>query len=90
MTLEGAEGNCIEYSQFSELFSIFIFTEPKREGRLGQCSEYSDSLRDGRSGDRIPVGTSSSLPFQRFPEAHPASCIVGFGSYAGVAAEIRY
>jgi len=33
-TLEGNEGNCIVYSQFSELFSIFIFTEPKREGRL--------------------------------------------------------
>jgi hypothetical protein len=34
-TLEGTEGNCIAYSQFSELFFIFIFTEPKGGGRAG-------------------------------------------------------
>jgi len=33
---------------------------------------YSDRLRAGRSGDRIPVGARFSTPVQTGPGAHPA------------------
>ena len=45
-------------------------------------SRYSDSLRAGRSGDRIPVGFSA--PVQTGPGAHPASCAMGNGPFPGV------
>jgi hypothetical protein len=45
---------------------------------------YSDSLRAGRSGDRIPVGTRFTAPIQTSSEAHPASCTMGAGSFPGV------
>jgi hypothetical protein len=44
----------------------------------------SDSLRAGRSGDRIPVGTRFSAPVQTGPGAYPASCTMGTGSLPGV------
>ena len=50
----------------------------------GQLSRYSDSLRTGRSRDRIPVGVKFSAPFQTCPGAHPASCTMGTGSSPGV------
>ena len=50
----------------------------------GQRSRYSDCLRAGRSGDRIPVEARFSAPVQTGPEAHPASCAMGTGSYPGV------
>ena len=46
------------------------------------CSWYSDSLRAGRSGDRIPVG-DEIFP-QTGPGAHPAFCTLGTGSFPGV------
>ena len=48
------------------------------------CSQYSDSLRAGRSGDRIPVGARFSSLVQICPGAHPASCTMGSGSLTGV------
>jgi len=41
---------------------------------------YSDSLRDGRFGGRIPVGARFSAPVQTGPGAHPASYTEGTGS----------
>ena len=50
----------------------------------GWLSRYSDSLRAGRSRDRIPMGARFSAPVQTGPGAHPASCTMGTGSFPGV------
>jgi hypothetical protein len=50
----------------------------------GQLSRYSDSLRTGRSGNRIPVGARFFTHVQTGPGAHPASCTVGTGSFPGL------
>jgi hypothetical protein len=47
-------------------------------------SLYSVWLRDGRSGDRIPVGARFFAHVQTGPGAHPASCTMGTGSFPGV------
>ena len=49
----------------------------------GWFSRYSDSLRAGRSGDRIPVEARFSAPVQTGPGAHPASYTMGVGSFPG-------
>jgi hypothetical protein len=49
-----------------------------------QLSRYSDWLRAGRSGDRIPVGVRFSAPVRTGPGPHPASCTMGTGSFPGV------
>jgi hypothetical protein len=48
------------------------------------CYRYSDWLRAGRSGDRIPVEASFFAHVQTGPEAHPASCTMGTRSFPGV------
>ena len=45
---------------------------------------YSDSLRVGRSGDRIPVEARFSAPVQTGPGAYPVSCIMDTGSFQKV------
>jgi len=50
----------------------------------GYLSRYSDWLRAGRSGYRIPVGARFSAPVQTGPGAHPLSCTMCTGSFPGV------
>jgi hypothetical protein len=50
----------------------------------GYRSRYSDCLRAGRSGDRIPVEARFSAPVETGPESHLVSCTMGTGSFPGV------
>jgi len=43
----------------------------------GYLGRYSDWLRAGRSGDRIPLWARYFAPVQTGPEAHPSSCTMG-------------
>jgi hypothetical protein len=52
-------------------------------GDPGYLSRYSDSLRDGRSGDRIPVEAKFSFPVQSGPGIHPTLYTLGTGSFQG-------
>ena len=47
-------------------------------------SRYSDWLRAGRSGDRIPAGVRFSAPGQTGPGTHLDSCKMDTGSFSGV------
>ena len=47
-------------------------------------SRYSDWLRAGQSGDRIPVEARFSAPAQTGSGAHTASCTTFTGSFPGV------
>jgi len=49
----------------------------------GQCRWHSDSLRDGRSGDRISLRSSFCPPFLTGPGDHPASYTMRTGSFPG-------
>ena len=55
-----------------------------KEGYITLRSQYSDWLRAGRSGDRIPVSARFSTLVQTGPGAHPASCTMGTGFFPGI------
>jgi hypothetical protein len=58
-----------------------VYTEPLNEmcGQR-QCSRYTDSIRAGRSGGRIPVQARFSVPVQTGPGDYPVSCTMDTGT----------
>ena len=64
--------------------AICVTESDNRTGFSLSTSGSLDSLRAGRSGDRIPVEARVSAPVQTGPGAHQASCTMGTGSFPGV------
>ena len=62
---------------------LYLISVLASSGGPGSSVGIATELRAGRSGDRIPVGTRFSAPVQTGPEAHPASCTMGTGSFRG-------
>ena len=76
-------------------FTRFHHFPPTTRVSCGECgpgylSTYCDSLRAGRSGDRIPVRKRFSAPVQTGPGAHPASNTMGTGSFAGAGRDVDH
>jgi hypothetical protein len=67
---------------FRKGFVSFVFVVKRLTMKIhGPGSNW---LRAGRSGDQIFLGARFSAPVQTGPEAHPASCTMGTGSFPGV------
>jgi len=72
------------------LFSIFFlllldFISRSKVYFVGPVwlSQYTDSLRDGRHGDGVPLEARFSAPVQTGPGAHPTTYTMGIGSHWG-------
>ena len=65
-----------------------VMTIDKKNGP-GLLSRYSDALRAGGSGDRIPVEARFSTRVQTGPWTHPASYAMGTGYFPGVKRPVR-
>jgi len=78
--------NAVPTPEAANLFTFpsYYFMQGAPFRGPGQRSRYSDSLRDGWSGDRIPVGATFSAPVQNVPGTHPASYTMSTGSFPGV------
>jgi len=85
---------CQLFGEILAFLSIFIFHDDKTRERsiiILNIHGYTIPLRGSGSvvgiatayGDRIPVGARFSAPVQTGPEAHPASCKMGTGSFSG-------
>jgi hypothetical protein len=76
--------------QLEDLFELSTNSDAPIHWRVQVMHFYSlaylqiDWLRDGRSGDRIPVGARFFAHIQTGPGAHPASCTMGTGYFMGV------
>jgi hypothetical protein len=73
-------------TEATDLLTISIFIWVLRGSVCGPGSSVgiATELRDGRSGDRIPVGARFFAHVQTGPGAHPASCTMGTGYFRGV------
>ena len=68
--------------------SCHVYSELRSSTHLSAGRDTSvgiaTELRNGRSGDRIPVGVRFFAPFQTGPGTHPASYTMGTGYFPGV------
>jgi hypothetical protein len=55
-----------------------------RQLKINGIISFTDWLRTGRSGDRIPVGARFFAHVQTDPGAHPPSCTMDTGSFPGL------
>ena len=70
---------CSSFHQFTVLhFTLLYITLCYITLCTGERSRYSDSLRPGRSGDRIPVRAKFSAPVQTGPGALPSLLYSGY------------
>jgi hypothetical protein len=64
---------------FNTSVMLGLFPATAWAGETVERSQYTDSLRAGRYGDRMPMEARLSAPLQTGSGAHPASCIIGTG-----------
>jgi hypothetical protein len=72
------------YTNPGRQFSVAVKFCTSAHKFAGIAQPVYDSLRTGRSGDRIPVGASFSAPLQNSPGVHSSSCKMSTGSFPGI------